>query len=184
VSDPEAGLGEDVTISVERMMRFCHLAQMLFDCAPGDTKALPLHLTRFGTLVLEVASFLYSLFDDTRDSTNLLKVWRGFSHPFSDEVQAFATRLNPFKDELRLVRSRIGFHGSLTRSHEGAGLGIFDAAGPRARDFAILVRDMQQLALRMIAWYVNGMDVSTEPHEIWREFLAELQVHCAIAGSE
>jgi len=82
VSDLERERREDVTISVERMMRFCYLAQMQFDCAACDTKALPLHLTRFGTLVLETASFLYSLFEDRPDSINLLKVWRGFDHPF------------------------------------------------------------------------------------------------------
>lgn len=184
MSNLETRLGEDVTISIERMIRFCHLAQMLFECAPGDTRILPLHLTRFGTLLLETASFLYSLFEDRQDSINLPTVWRSFDHPFRGEVQSFATRLDPFKQELRLVRNRIGFHGSLTRSHEGAGLTIFDSAGPRAREFAILVRDVQRLALRTIAWYVEGMDASTQPAEIWRELVVELQGHSGSRSSE
>ena len=40
MSDCESGPREDVTISVERMMRFCYLAEMQFECAAGDTKAL------------------------------------------------------------------------------------------------------------------------------------------------
>ena len=68
ISGPESRLSEDVTISVERMMRFCYLAQMQFECAAGDTKALPLHLTRFGTLLLERPVFctLSSKTDQTR----------------------------------------------------------------------------------------------------------------------
>lgn len=183
MSDPESGPRKDVTISVERMMRFCYLAEMQFEYAPGDTKALPLHLTRFGTLVLETASFLYSLFEDRRDAINLLNVWRGFDHPFGDELQNCVTRLSPFKEELRFVRNRVGFHGSLNRSHEGAGLGVFDVNSSRARDFVRLVRDMQQLFLRMIAWYMEGMDSSARPAEMWKEFVAELQGHSRIQES-
>ena len=183
MSDQESGLREDVTISVERMMRFCYLAQMQLEYAPGDTKALPLHLTRFGTLVLETASFLYSFFEDRPDAINLLNVWQGFDHPFGDELQNCVTRLSPFKEELRFVRNRLGFHGSLNRGHERAGLGIFDVDSSRARDFVRLVRDMQQLFLRMIAWYMEGMDSSARPAEMWKEFVAELQGQSRIQGS-
>ncbi|MBI4001057.1 MAG: hypothetical protein HY348_04660 [Nitrospira defluvii] len=165
------------------MMRFCYLAQMQFECAAGDTKALPLHLTRFGTLVLETASFLYSLFEDRPDSIDLVRVWRSFDHPFGNELQDSVTRLSPFKDELKLVRNRLGFHGSLSRSHERAGLGIFDVDSGRAHDFARLVRDMQQLFLRMIAWYMKGMDISTRPAEMWNEFVNELQGPSSVQGS-
>lgn len=183
VSGPESGLSEDVTISVERMMRFCYLARMQFECAAGDTKALPLHLTRFGTLLLETASFLYSLFEDRPDSIDLVKVWRGFDHPFGNELQDLVTRLSPFKDELKLVRNRLGFHGSLSRNHERAGLGIFDVDSGRARDFARLVRDMQQLFLSMIAWYMKGMDNSMRPAEVLKEFVNELQGPSPAEGS-
>lgn len=175
VSEPESRLREDVTISVERMIRFCYLAQIQFECAAGDTKVLPLHLTRFGTLTLETASFLYSLFEDRADSINLVKVWRGFDHPFGNELRDLVRRLSPFKDELRLVRNRLGFHGSLCRSHERTGLGIFDVNSGRAHDFAQLINDMQQLFLRMIDWHMKGMDSSARPTEMWQEFVDELQ---------
>jgi hypothetical protein len=176
MSDPRSELREDVTISVERMMRFCYLAEVQFECAGGDTKVLPLHLTRFGTVLVETSSFLYSLFEDRSDSIDLLRVWQGFDHPFGNELQDYSSRLCPFKEELKLVRDRLGFHGSLTRSHEGAGLGIFDVDSSRGRDFARLVMDMQRLFLRMIAWYIkNRMDTSAHPAEILKEFCNELR---------
>jgi hypothetical protein len=111
---------------------------MQFECAAGKANVLPLHLTRFGALLIEMSSFLYSLFDHRRDSINLLRVWQGFDHPFGNELQDYSTRLTPFKEDLKLVRDRLGFHGSLTRSHEGAGLGVFDVDSGRARVFFAL----------------------------------------------
>jgi hypothetical protein len=97
VSNQKTGLEEEVTISVEKMMRFCILEKMQSEHAGGDTGVLPLHLTRFGTLLLETSSFLYSLFEDRSDSINLLSVWSGFDHPFGSELQQCASRLNPFR---------------------------------------------------------------------------------------
>lgn len=184
VSEPKGELREEVTISVERMMRFCYLAQMQFESCVGETKTLPLHLTRFGTLVLETASFLYSLFEDRADSINLVRVWHGFDHPFGEDLENLVLRLSPFSDELKLVRNRLGFHGSLSRSHERVGLGIFDVASGRARDFADLERDMQRLFLRMIAWYMKGIDISRCPAEMWQEFVGELRGPSPSQGPE
>ena len=175
MNDRESGPRQDVTISVERMMRFCYLAEMMFEHAPDEPKALPLHLTRFGTLMFETASFLYSLFEDKENAINLVKVWRDFDHPFSDELQNYVARLSPFKEELRFVRNRVGFHGSLNRSRERKGLAIFDIDSSRGRDFAHLVRDMQQLCLPMIGWYMKGLDSSLRPEEMWKEFVTEMQ---------
>jgi hypothetical protein len=76
---------------------------------------------------------------------------------------------------LKLVRNRLGFHGSLSRSHERTGLGIFDVDSGRAREFGRLVSDMQQLFLRMIAWYMKRMDSSARPAEMLKEFRNELR---------
>jgi len=184
MNEPNAQLDEKVTISVERMMRFCYLAQMLFEYTPYGTNVLPIHLSRFGTMVFETSSFLYSLFEDTENSINLLEIWQGFDHPFGDELQKFAKKLEPFKDELRLVRNRVGFHGSLNRSRERAGLDIFDFESPRAREFARLVRDMRSLSLKMIEWYIKRMNKAARPSEIWQEFMTELQSHPLIRHSK
>ena len=79
MSHPESELREDVTISVERMMRFCYLVEMQLKCAAGETKILPLHLTRFGTLLIETSSFLYSLFEERGDSINLIRDGRALT---------------------------------------------------------------------------------------------------------
>ena len=85
-------------------------------------------------------------------------------------------KLTPFKDELRKVRNRIGFHGSLTRSHEKAGLGIFDLESPRGREFANLIRDMLDLAPKMIKWHLKRMKDSDLDKKIglWKEIGGEL----------
>jgi hypothetical protein len=116
------------------------------------------------------------LFDDTRNSTNLLKIWQRFDHPFENDLQHFDKKLTPFKDELRKVRNRIGFHGSLTRSHEKAGLGIFDLESPRGREFANLIRDMLDLAPKMIKWHLKRMKNSDLDKKIglWKEIGGEL----------
>jgi len=170
-------LPETVAISVERMMRFCLLSWMAFEHASNKTKILPLHLTRFGVLLFETASFFYSLFDHRKDSINLLKVWQGFDHPFGGELQDCVRRLDPFKEELRLVRNRVGFHGSLNRIDERSGLGIFDVDSLRADNFFKLMRDMTELFLRMIEWYMKRMDESMKPREVLMEFLDEMKGH-------
>ncbi len=183
MSESQSKLPEDVGISVERMIRFCYLAEMQFEYASGDTKTLPLHLTRFGTLLLETASFLYSLFEERRDSINLLDVWRGFDHPFSEELHDCVRKLDPFKKELRQVRNRIGFHGSLNRNRERSGLGIFDVDSLRVHDFARLIGEMRELFLHMIEWYIKRMDESARPDEMWKEFVAELKGRSRIRKS-
>jgi len=52
----------------------------------------------------------------------------------------------------------------------------------RARDFARLIRDMQQLFLRMIDWYIKRMDSSARPAEMLKEFLNELQGVSPVQG--
>jgi len=175
VNQPTTSTDEALTISVERMIQFCYLAQIMQENTATEARDLPFHLTRLGVLLFQTASFLYSLFDDTKDSTNLLKIWRGVEHPYRDDLQQFAKKLKPFKKELSLVRNRIGYHGSLTRNHEKAGLGIFDVESSRGKDFAHCIQDMRQLALRMISWYMSSMDESKRPREFWHEFMVELR---------
>jgi len=177
MNESQGKLPETVAISVERMMRFCLLSRMAFEYASDEKKILPLHLTNFGVLLLEAASFLYSLFDHRKDSINLLKVWQGFDHPFGGELQECVRRLDPFKEELRLVRNRVGFHGSLNRTNERSGLGIFDVDSLRADKFFELMRDMTELFLYMIEWYMQGLDESIKPREVLKEFLEELKGH-------
>jgi hypothetical protein len=170
-------LPDSVTISVERMMRFCYLAEMTFETRRGDHEPkIPVHLTRFGTLAIESASWLYSLFDDRSDSINLQTVWQGFDHPFGKELQEIVDRLAPFKSGMKLVRNRIGFHGSLNRETEREGVDIFDVNSGRGRQFIGIMRDMERLAVRMIDWFCrqNTADGNND-EKMLQEFYRELK---------
>lgn len=151
-------LPEAVMISCERLIRFSYLAQMTLELAEQhDTRGeavrqLPLHLTRCGTLMTTTCSFLYSLFDKRRDSTNLLRIWTGFEHPFTQRIDTIAERLSPFMDDLYKVRSRYDFHGSLSMAHQAEGFSIFE--GERGHDLFRIVHDMKQLAVDMAEWYM------------------------------
>ena len=172
-------LPEAVTISIERMMRFCYLAQMTMEQPDPQQGLLPTHLTRFGTLLLDTCSFLYSLFDDRRDSIHLARVWAGFDHPFYDALTAIENRLQPFKPQLKLVRHRYGFHGSLSRTLEAEGFDILQ--DPLAGDLCTLIHDVKQLAVHMIAWHIDRMPCDhAERGALLAAFKAEL---CGPGGS-
>jgi hypothetical protein len=144
---------EAVVISVERLMRFCYLARILQEQADPRPSGLPLDLTRWGALLFLTGSFLYSLFEDDRQAINLVRVWSGFPHPFEEELHTIATQLEPLKNDLRHVRNRYGFHGSLSRSREAAGLRIFEE--PQARALRAVIGRMLLLAGKMIPWHME-----------------------------
>ena len=154
-------LSEAVTISVERMIRFCYLAQMTLELGERRSEndgaasfpSLPEHLTRFGMLLTMTCSFLYSLFERRSDSTNLLRIWTDFEHPFRQELEDIAERLGPFMGDLYRVRSRYDFHGSLTQDHQAAGFGIFQ--DPQFRELCQIIHAMKQLAVNMVMWFMR-----------------------------
>jgi hypothetical protein len=159
---------EAVVISVERLMRFCYLARILQAQADPRPSGLPLDLTRWGTLLFLTGSFLYSLFEDDRQSINLVRVWSGFPHPFEEALHTIATQLEPLKDDLRRVRNRYGFHGSLSRTREAEGLQIF--AEPQAQALRAVIGRMLLLAGKMIPWHMQHMG----RHELIPAFTAQL----------
>jgi len=168
---------EELDITVERMIRFCYLAEMTWEYShiEASSSTLPLHLNRFGALFFETAGFLYSLFEDRNDSVNLLRSWRVFENPFMDELETIRSRLEPFKPELEKVRNRISFHGSRNRSHEKDGLDIFNIESGRGPEFASLVQKIQLTAKNMIEWYCMNVLQGSVGSEAWRSFEAELK---------
>ena len=154
--DEEVRLPDPVTISVERMIRFGHLADLAFehsspsDPAPEDP---PLHLTRFGTLMTLSLSFLFSLFEEEANSMNVRRVWLGFDHPFGERIKELENRLEGFREPLRLVRNRYDFHGSLSRAREVAGFSIYQDLG-QARELFRLAGDARRLFQEMTNWFV------------------------------
>jgi len=174
-------LSEQVTISVERMIRFCYLAEMTreYSRLKPQSSTLKTHLTRFGAMVLESAGFLYSLFEKRSDSINLVKIWMAFDNLFKMELVEVARKLEPFEGELKLVRDRLSFHGSLDRVREKEGLDIFNVDSKRAHDLVDLLRTVQIMAEKMVEWYFATGSVEERENE-WRGFILELkgyQVH-------
>jgi hypothetical protein len=160
-----------VIISVERLMRFCYLARLLHEQTNPQHSGLPPDLTRWGTLLFLTGSFLYSLFENDRNSNNAInleRVWSGFPHPFDTELHAIAGQLAPIQDDLRHVRNRYGFHGSLSRTREAEGMRIF--AEPQAQHLRKVIGQTLQLASRMISWHMK----QTGRSELIPAFTAEL----------
>ena len=153
--EEENKISEGIAISIERMIRFCHLTQMTMEYIPRET--LPLHLTRAGTLMTVTCSFLYSLFDKRSDSTNLLRIWTGFDHPFHQELSSIAKKLTPYEDNLYKLRSRYDFHGSVSRAHEAEGVMIFEDV-EKSRKLFEIVHEVKQLAVKMVVWYMNASE--------------------------
>lgn len=163
MSEVDDGNGADnrlpdyITISVERMIRFCHLADLTHGLSSNDSQPdwPPLHLTPFGTMMTLTGSFLFSLFEERSDSINLGRIWGGdFEHPFEKEIEAVEQRLQPFKESLRLIRNRFDFHGSLNRSGEREGIdALYGDDLDLSADFVGLISDCRRLFERMIRWY-------------------------------
>jgi len=128
-------------------------------------------------MVLESAGFLYSLFEKRSDSINLVKIWMAFDNPFKKELEEVARKLEPFQQELKWVRDRLSFHGSLNRVREKEGLDIFNVDSGRAHELVGLVRTVEIMAERMVEWYCeNGLKGSVEEREGKRRgFISELK---------
>ena len=142
-----------VTISVERMMRFCHLMDITEQLKRADTEpeCPPLHCTPFYTLLTLTLSFMYSLFDQRSDSINLRRVWTDFHHPFYDALEKFEQDFEPFRDSLYKVRCRYDFHGSLDLEREKEGFDIYHP--DRAGDLFVLALRCRDLCQEMTEWF-------------------------------
>jgi hypothetical protein len=132
VNQPTAKNTEELTIFVEREMHFLNLWTVYTDMLAD--KYIPtlgvrdhsLHDPRT-TMMLVIYAYFYSLVEDSNDGVNAFRVWR---EHFPEEAQAIAAleaQVVPFRDNLRVFRNRLGFHGSTSRAHEAPGFDLFGA---------------------------------------------------------
>jgi hypothetical protein len=133
-----ADIDEEYFLYVRRHMQFLHIWTMYFDLLSGryvpsvgytefgaveTNSALPSHMVP--TLMGLLYAFFYSLVEDSDDSINAFRIWR-LKYP--DEhiaIDVLEKRVAPMREDLRVFRNRIAFHGSRTYKHESRAYGIF-----------------------------------------------------------
>jgi hypothetical protein len=141
---------EELSIYVERMMRFLHLLRIhdlvfqLPDDAPANAPQAGVHWTMLSV----VYSFFYSLIEETKGSIDFFRIWKTREPTYSSELDTLEARIAPYRDALRLFRNRFGFHGSTTRAHEAGGLQLLDAD---AKELWAIILDLRNLSTKLIA---------------------------------
>jgi hypothetical protein len=131
---------EELRIFAERFMHFMNLwtiykdmltghykpsyGEMLTanDSEPIDNRKWPVNIT----MMFVLYAYFYSLIEDSGDGLNGFRVWREVWPQEGAAIAAVEARVIPFRDQLRLFRNRLGFHGSRTRSHEAVGFDLFN----------------------------------------------------------
>src|ERR1017187_9513204 len=121
---------EELVIFVERLRHFMNLWTIYSDLLTG--RYIPSvgagEESAFNpsvTVMLLLYAYLYSLIEDSTDGLNAFRIWR--SH-FPEEEQAIAAieaQVVPFRDDLRIFRNKLGFHGSRSRTRESPGFEFF-----------------------------------------------------------
>ncbi|MES2391033.1 MAG: hypothetical protein V4555_05290 [Acidobacteriota bacterium] len=85
--------------------------------------SLPGHMVP--TLMGLLYAFFYSLVEDSEDSVDAFRIWR---LKFPDEhtaINALEKHVAPMRDDLRVFRNRLGFHGSRSHQHESRAYDLF-----------------------------------------------------------
>jgi hypothetical protein len=141
---------EELSIYVERMIRFLHLLcihDLVFrlpDNAPANAPQASMHWTMLSVIY----SFFYSLIEKDKRSIDFFRIWRAREPAYSSELDNLEARIAPHKEALRLFRNRFGFHGSTTRAHEASGLQLLDSD---AKELWAIILDLRNLSTKLIA---------------------------------
>lgn len=130
---------EELRIFAERFMHFMNLWTVYKDVLSGhyipsvgtvqkssednvDARDWPVNIS----LMFILYAYFYSLVEDSEDGLNGFRVWREVWPSEEVAISAVESIVLPFVGRLRVFRNRLGFHGSRTRSHEAAGLDLFN----------------------------------------------------------
>lgn len=125
---------EELEIFVEHLMDFMNLWTVYNDHMTGkyvpstperDFGGKPSRTAMYVTLMFHLYASLYVLADDSKEGLNAFRIWREHYPQEEAAITAVEQQIAPFKDDLRLFRNRLGFHGSRTRSHEAKGWDLF-----------------------------------------------------------
>ena len=78
------------------------------------------------TLMFLLYAFFYSLIEDSDDCLNGFRLWRERFPEEEPAIAAVEKLALPLRDDLRIFRNRLGFHGSRSRTHEARALELFE----------------------------------------------------------
>jgi hypothetical protein len=121
---------EELVIFVERLTHFMNLWTVYTDSLTD--KYLPtvgardfsMHDPRT-TLMFMLYAYFYSLIEESNDGLNAFRIWRRHFPEEEAAIAAVEKIVQPFRNDLRLFRNRLGFHGSRSRAHESSGFDLF-----------------------------------------------------------
>ncbi len=164
---------EELRIFVERLTHFMNLWTIYKDLISGhyvpsvgkvmsrsdenaDGQEWPVNIT----MMFVLYAYFYSLVEDSDDGLNGFRVWREVWPQEEAAISAVESRVLPFVDRLRLFRNRLGFHGSRTRRHEGAGFDLFNEhSGTDVYESMRLFKSLGAALLGMdMAVYAHNLD--------------------------
>ena len=122
---------EELKIFVEHLMDFMNLWTIYTDYLSGkyvpslDPGGKQSRTGMHVTLIFHLYASLFSLVEDSSESLNAFRIWRKHFPHEEAAITAVEQQIAPFKNDLRVFRNRLGFHGSRTRSHEAQGWDLF-----------------------------------------------------------
>lgn len=133
-------INEEFYLFVKRYMQFHNICTVYFDLLSGryipsvnarsldSIEELDSRLTAemVPTIMFLVYSFFSSLMEDSDDGLNGFRIWRSKFPEEEDAIAALEQRVLSFRDDLRVFRNRLGFHGSRTHRHELRGFDLFN----------------------------------------------------------
>lgn len=153
---------EEFGIFVERFVHFMNLWTVYHDLLsgrykpsvnpPDDGQTNPSDDGRTDmrtTIMFLLYAFFFSLVEDDADSVNAFRVWRVRFPEEEAAIAAVEARVIPFKNDLRVFRNRLGFHGSRSRAHEAGGLDLF--ANHSGTDVLNAMRKFKSLGAALLA---------------------------------
>lgn len=133
-------INEEFFLFVKRYMQFHNICTVYFDLLSGRYVPSVNARTRDSitevdsrvtaemvpTIIFLVYSFFSSLMEDSGDGLDAFRIWRSKFPEEEDAIAALEQRISSFRNELRIFRNRLGFHGSRTHKHESKGFDLFN----------------------------------------------------------
>jgi hypothetical protein len=131
-------VNEEYALFVRRCLQFHHVWTIYFDLLSGryipsvenrkfeDLEPSPALIGEMvPTVMFILFAFFYSLIEDSDDALDGFRIWRQKYPEEEAAIAALEQQTAPLRDDLKVFRNRLGFHGSRTQKHESSGYDLF-----------------------------------------------------------